>query len=1195
MKKFVKLLIVMILLTATVLMLALNINAADYQPGDLNSDGLINTTDVVALRRHIAGGYPVTVNEAAGDVNADGMLNTTDIVAIRRYVAGGYNIVLKPAPTTGCEHVEEIIPGKAATCTETGLTEGKYCSKCGEILMGQEIVPAQGHKFETITCLLCKIDISECAIDSYDLSINLDGKITAYVVEFNNSISVYILGEGQMKNYDSSNTPFYIDGYYDKITSAYFDDDIDNIGDYLLYNCSSITNIRLPNFLRSIGNGAFFGCSSVAEIDIPTGVTNIGGYSFFSLNKLSTITIPDSVKYIGASAFSNCSNLEIININATTQLNSLGDNAFNNTAYYKNSANWKNKVLYINSCLIEAKTTISGEFEISKGTTVIAENALYGCTSLTKIVVPNTVQGIGKSAFYGCDGLKYIKLPFVGATKDGTINANFGYVFGATSGYSNATYVPDSLIEIVITGGEKIDSKAFYGCECIQILTLPYVGTSLNSGECFGAVFGATNANNNVVPDSLTTITILSGDIVAHAFHGCDSLINVYIEDGVTSIGEGAFYNCLSIQNIRLPFVGQNATLTSGYNAVFGYIFGYGIKTISYSTTGTGAGMYWSMSDYDVSINQYSYTQSGKQYLYYYKVPNTLKTATITDTKYIPQEAFYKCSMIDRIIVPKNVEIGRYAFDSCSAEIVYSCKDGEHNIVSIKRVEPTCQMAGNTDGTKCSICGIVFSGNIELKSLSHEFVNGTCKECGEKDFSKGLLFTLDVDSDTYMVSGIGSCTDADIVIPSRYNGKDVTIIAEEAFYNCASIQSITIPSTITKSRSLAFYGCTSLKAVYIDDIVAWCSIFFTNMRYSNPLEQAGNLYLNGELIKNLIIPEGTTEISTLAFINCQSLVCVEIPNSVTCISQKAFGNCANLKSIKLGTGITEVWDSFEGCSSLESVYICDLTKYCNIKFVNGSLGKPLQYASKLYLNNELLTSIIIPSGVTDISVAFAGYKTLEKITLPSTINSISANAFAGCVSLAEVVINEGPTQIESCAFNNCIKLKKLIIPNSVIKIADLSFKNCTSLENVYIGNGVTEIPDNCFSNLDNLVSVVIGDGVTKIGTGAFSECDNLVEVIFGENIIDINAFAFGQCYALRNVVFPTSLQNIDFQAFYYCTGLKNVVLPNSLRKIGSEAFYCCKNVASILFNGSQTEWNSVNKGTDWNRGVPVGITINTEW
>ena len=76
----------------------LTASAADYLPGDLNGDGLVSSTDVVFLRRHIAGGYNITVNEAAGDVNADGILNTTDVVTIRRYIAGGYGVELKPAP-----------------------------------------------------------------------------------------------------------------------------------------------------------------------------------------------------------------------------------------------------------------------------------------------------------------------------------------------------------------------------------------------------------------------------------------------------------------------------------------------------------------------------------------------------------------------------------------------------------------------------------------------------------------------------------------------------------------------------------------------------------------------------------------------------------------------------------------------------------------------------------------------------------------------------------------------------------------------------------------------------------------------------------------------------------------------------------------------------------------------------------------
>ena len=62
--------------------------------GDLNLDGSINTTDVVLLRRYIAGGYGVSIHEAAADVNADGVLNTSDVVLLRRYIAGGYGVEL---------------------------------------------------------------------------------------------------------------------------------------------------------------------------------------------------------------------------------------------------------------------------------------------------------------------------------------------------------------------------------------------------------------------------------------------------------------------------------------------------------------------------------------------------------------------------------------------------------------------------------------------------------------------------------------------------------------------------------------------------------------------------------------------------------------------------------------------------------------------------------------------------------------------------------------------------------------------------------------------------------------------------------------------------------------------------------------------------------------------------------------------
>lgn len=130
------------------------ISIISYIPGDANGDGLVNTTDVVYIRRYVAGGYGITINEAAADVNNDGLINTTDAVYIRRYIAGGYNVELLPS-TPKCDHTMESIAYKAATCLEEGNVTYYHCTTCGkyysdgngstEISLADTIIPKADH------------------------------------------------------------------------------------------------------------------------------------------------------------------------------------------------------------------------------------------------------------------------------------------------------------------------------------------------------------------------------------------------------------------------------------------------------------------------------------------------------------------------------------------------------------------------------------------------------------------------------------------------------------------------------------------------------------------------------------------------------------------------------------------------------------------------------------------------------------------------------------------------------------------------------------------------------------------------------------------------------------------------------------------------------------------------------------------
>ena len=115
----------------------------------------------------------------------------------------------------------------------------------------------------------------------------------------------------------------------------------------------------------------------------------------------------------------------------------------------------------------------------------------------------------------------------------------------------------------------------------------------------------------------------------------------------------------------------------------------------------------------------------------------------------------------------------------------------------------------------------------------------------------------------------------------------VTSIGDEAFYICSSLTAVTIGNSVTSIGDYAFSGCDSLTDVYISDLKAWCNITFTNST-SNPLCYADNLYLNGELITDLVIPNSVSVIKDYAFYNCKSITSITIPESVITIKSSAF-------------------------------------------------------------------------------------------------------------------------------------------------------------------------------------------------------------------------------------------------------------------------------------------------------------------
>lgn len=378
--------------------------------------------------------------------------------------------------------------------------------------------------------------------------------------------------------------------------------------------------------------------------------------------------------------------------------------------------------------------------------------------------------------------------------------------------------------------------------------------------------------------------------------------------------------------------------------------------------------------------------------------------------------------------------------------------------------------------------------------------NSSNGQSEESNYSDGLAYMLSEDGTYYVLTGWGSCTDTDIVIPSTHNDLPVKEIGPNAFKDEDDITSVSIPDSITTIWMGAFNGCTDLRSVYITDVAAWCNITFQNSS-ANPLTEAQNLYVNKKLARALVIPDGVTTINQYAFYNCSSITSVQLPDSINDIGKNAF----------------------KGCTSLE------YTQKDGLKYLGSSTN------AYLYL-------------------AGTASPTVTSVTIDSNCKFFTQESFSDNTKITHVTIPENITKLPRYAFKGCTKLTTVELPNTITTIPYRAFDSCYKLQNIVIPDSVTTIDSGAFSQCDALTSITLPNGVTTIAHSLFYGCESLTSVTIPNSVTSIGDCAFDSCTHLTSVSIPHSVTSIGKNAFYGCIRLASIIIPNSVTTIGEDAF-----------------------------------------
>lgn len=313
-------------------------------------------------------------------------------------------------------------------------------------------------------------------------------------------------------------------------------------------------------------------------------------------------------------------------------------------------------------------------------------------------------------------------------------------------------------------------------------------------------------------------------------------------------------------------------------------------------------------------------------------------------------------------------------------------------------------------------------------------------------------------------------------------------LAEKVLEQASSLATVT-ELTVTGKINSADWNCITVQMT---------SLASLNMKGATASFETLSSF--NQNITSFIVPEGIKKLAC----RMTQLTYIEISNSVESIGGGYTSyNFRNLQTIKFGNGLKSIISSpFEDCESLNNVYINDIAAWCGVDLSNedcspfciGWRWDENTSTQRLFVNDQLVTNLVIPEVESINPYAFYNCRAIQSIEIAEGCKTIGSTAFAGCTNVSSINLPSSLNSIGSSAFFGCTSLSGISLPTNLKTLSSGVFYGCSSLQSIALPSSLTKIGSSAFSGCTSLTEISFPESITSIGSGAFSGCSGLTKV-----------------------------------------------------------------------------------------------------